>query len=69
MRAALAEQRIQTSVHYPPIHTFSQYVEAGAKRPLPQTEAVSRRLLTLPLYAHMSDEQADAVVEALLEAV
>jgi dTDP-4-amino-4,6-dideoxygalactose transaminase len=69
VRAALAEQRIQTSVHYPPIHTFSQYAEAGARRGLPQTDAVARRLLTLPLFAHMSDEQVDAVVEALLDAV
>jgi dTDP-4-amino-4,6-dideoxygalactose transaminase len=69
VRAALAEQRIQTSVHYPPIHTFSQYAEVGARRPLPQTEAVAAHLLTLPLYAHMSDEQVDAVVEALLDAV
>ena len=69
VRAALAEQRIQTSVHYPPIHGFSQYLEVGASRPLPRTEAVAGRLLTLPLYAHMSDEQVDTVVEALLDAV
>jgi dTDP-4-amino-4,6-dideoxygalactose transaminase len=69
VRAALAEQRIQTSVHYPPIHTFSHYSEAGARRPLPQTDAVAGRLLTLPLYAHMSNEQTDAVIEALLDAV
>jgi dTDP-4-amino-4,6-dideoxygalactose transaminase len=69
VRAALAEQRIQTSVHYPPIHSFSHYAEAGARRPLPQTDVVAGRLLTLPLYAHMSDEQTEAVIEALLEAV
>jgi dTDP-4-amino-4,6-dideoxygalactose transaminase len=69
VRAALAEQRIQTSVHYPPIHAFSQYAEAGTRRPLPRTEAVAGRLLTLPLFAHMTDEQGDAVVEALVDAV
>jgi dTDP-4-amino-4,6-dideoxygalactose transaminase len=68
VRATLSERRIQTSVHYPPIHLFTQYREAG-RRPLPRTEAVAGRLLTLPLYAHMDDSQADLVVETLREAL
>jgi dTDP-4-amino-4,6-dideoxygalactose transaminase len=68
-RAALADRRIQTSVHYPPIHLFSYYEELGSRRPLPQTEAVAERIVTLPLYGHMSDEQADLVIDALLETV
>jgi dTDP-4-amino-4,6-dideoxygalactose transaminase len=66
IRAALGEQGIQTSVHYPPIHTFTQYREAGARRPLPRTEAVAPRLLTLPLYGRLTDEQVGAVVDGLL---
>ena len=69
VRAALAEKRIQTSVHYPPIHLFSYYRELGARRPLPRTEAVAARVVTLPLYGHMTDEQSDLVVDALLETV
>src|SRR5262245_5067460 len=69
VRAALADRRIQTSVHYPPIHLFSYYAELGSRRPLPQTEAVAERVVTLPLYGHMSDEQADLVIDALLETV
>jgi dTDP-4-amino-4,6-dideoxygalactose transaminase len=69
IRTQLASQRIQTSVHYPPIHRFSQYREAGARRPLPRTDAVAGRLLTLPLFAHMSDEQVETVIDALLAAV
>jgi dTDP-4-amino-4,6-dideoxygalactose transaminase len=69
VRESLTEKRIQTSVHYPPIHSFSHYAELGRRRPLPRTDAVAERLLTLPLYAHMSDEQIDAVVEALLAAL
>jgi dTDP-4-amino-4,6-dideoxygalactose transaminase len=69
VRAALADRRIQTSVHYPPIHLFSYYEELGSRRPLPQTEAVAERVVTLPLYGHMSDEQADLVIDALLETV
>jgi dTDP-4-amino-4,6-dideoxygalactose transaminase len=69
VRAALADRRIQTSVHYPPIHRFSYYEELGSRRPLPRTEEVAERVVTLPLYGHMTDEQADLVIDALLEAV
>jgi dTDP-4-amino-4,6-dideoxygalactose transaminase len=66
-RAALADRGVQTSVHYPPIHTFSAY--SGAGRGLPRTEAVAERLLTLPLYGRLTDEQIEAVIEGLLAVV
>jgi dTDP-4-amino-4,6-dideoxygalactose transaminase len=66
VRTALDERGIQTSVHYPPIHSFSAY-RSESRRPLPRTDAVAERLLTLPLYGRMTDEQADAVVEGLLQ--
>jgi dTDP-4-amino-4,6-dideoxygalactose transaminase len=64
-RSSLAEQHIQTSVHYPPIHGFTAYRESS-ERPLAQTDAVAGRLLTLPLYGDLTDEQVEAVVEGLL---
>jgi dTDP-4-amino-4,6-dideoxygalactose transaminase len=69
VRAALSENRIQTSVHYPPIHTFTHYSKSGTGRPLPRTEEVAQRLVTLPLFAHMSDEQVELVIESVLQAV
>jgi dTDP-4-amino-4,6-dideoxygalactose transaminase len=69
VRAALGEERIQTSVHYPPIHLFTQYREAGARRPVPRTEEVGRRLVTLPLYGQMEPAQADLVADTLLAAL
>jgi dTDP-4-amino-4,6-dideoxygalactose transaminase len=69
VRATLSEQRIQTSVHYPPIHLFSQYKEIGSGRALPRTEAVAERILTLPLYAHMRDDQVELVTSSVLEAL
>jgi dTDP-4-amino-4,6-dideoxygalactose transaminase len=69
VRSALDADRIQTSVHYPPIHTFTQYRLAGQRRPLPQTESVADRLLTLPLFGRMSADQVDAVIEAVLKAI
>jgi dTDP-4-amino-4,6-dideoxygalactose transaminase len=73
-RAAVQEHMrmrgIQTSVHYPPIHRFSAYADgAGARRPLPVTEDVAGRVLTLPLYPHLREDQVDAVAAALREAL
>lgn len=62
VRAQLAQAGVQTSFHYPPIHRFSAYADASSPS-LPQTDAVSRRLITLPLFAHMEDEQGALVVE------
>lgn len=65
-RTGLAASGIQTSVHYPPIHQFSYYRELGERRPLPNTDEVARRLVTLPLYPHMRDEDVSAVTDAVL---
>ncbi len=68
VRATLASERIQTSVHYPPIHTFTAY--RGARhRPLPQTEAVAIRLITLPLYPGLSVDEVEFVAASLVRAV
>jgi dTDP-4-amino-4,6-dideoxygalactose transaminase len=66
IRAKLASRRIQTSVHYPPIHHFSHYRDRAGGRPLPRTDEVAGRLLTLPLFAHLSEQQVDEVVDSLL---
>jgi dTDP-4-amino-4,6-dideoxygalactose transaminase len=67
VRAFLGERGIQTSLHYPPIHRFSGY--AGlARRNLPNTERLSRRIVTLPLYPHIRDEQVELVVASVLDA-
>jgi dTDP-4-amino-4,6-dideoxygalactose transaminase len=68
VRARLEAQRIQTSVHYPPIHRFSAYAHQ-ATRSLPKTEEVAERILTIPLSSSMSEEQAAMVAGALLDAV
>jgi dTDP-4-amino-4,6-dideoxygalactose transaminase len=70
VQEVLREQRIQTSVHYPPIHRFSAYAEgAGARRDLPMTETLAGRVLTLPLYPHQDDAQVEAVAGALFDAL
>lgn len=64
-RARLRAHRIQTSVHYPPIHLFSHY---GMRRgELPRAEEIADRVLTLPLHPLLSDADVDDVCAALLE--
>jgi len=66
--AALAQQSIQTSIHYPPVHLFSYYRslwEAGHDHRLPLTEEISARLVTLPLFPAMTMAQLDTVVAAI----
>jgi len=69
VREALRTNGIQTSVHYPPIHRFACYRDAGSTRPLPSTEDVAERLITLPLFPHMTEDQVDLVAAELVEAL
>jgi dTDP-4-amino-4,6-dideoxygalactose transaminase len=64
-RRALADAQIQTSLHYPPIHLFTAYRDVERRTPLTRTEDVARRLLTLPLFGHMREDQVEAVIEGL----
>jgi dTDP-4-amino-4,6-dideoxygalactose transaminase len=67
-RASLIERGIQTSVHYPPIHRFRAYRAFATRRSLPRTEAVCERLVTLPLFPHMSSDQVSTVIDAVASA-
>jgi dTDP-4-amino-4,6-dideoxygalactose transaminase len=66
-RDRLAERGVQTSVHYPPAHRFSVFPSSEAE--LPNTERYASRTVTLPLYAHMTEEQLDHVVAAVHSAL
>lgn len=68
IRGALAERRIQTSVHYPPVHRFTAYRDVRT-RPLPRTDALADRIVTLPLFPALSEDQVDLVCETLVSAV
>ena len=61
---------IQTSIHYPPIHTFSAFqAETNLPDRLPLTDAVARREVTLPLYPAMTQDQVVLVVQAIRTAL
>lgn len=68
LREILTAAGIQTSVHYPPIHRFAAYVGLS-NRPLPRTDAIADRILTLPLYPGLSDQLLELVADSLIEAV
>lgn len=59
--------RVQTSLHYPPIHLFQYYREQKFASPgsLPLTESVADREVTLPLYAALQHAQVEIVVSAV----
>ncbi len=69
VRERMREAGIQTSVHYPPIHRFSAYADLGSRRELPRTDDVAARIVTLPLYPHMSDDDIGLVASSLVDAV
>jgi dTDP-4-amino-4,6-dideoxygalactose transaminase len=61
-------QGIQTSIHYPPVHTFTSYRGLdgeSVRETLSVTEDVAAREVTLPLYPAMTAEQVVQVVEAI----
>ncbi len=60
----MKEHGIQTSIHYPPIHTFSYYTERfPGPHHLPVTESIAPREVTLPLFPTMTEEQIDYLME------
>ncbi|MDA7506085.1 DegT/DnrJ/EryC1/StrS aminotransferase family protein [Akkermansiaceae bacterium] len=65
VRKALGERGVGTSMHYPPVHQFECYQQFAT--PLPVTENIGRRELSLPLYFAMTEEDVDYVCEQLSE--
>lgn len=67
VRSALAAEGVQTGVHYPvPIHLQPAYHFLGKGRgSFPVAERSADRLLSLPLFPEITDEQVDYVVDVL----
>jgi dTDP-4-amino-4,6-dideoxygalactose transaminase len=61
---SMKENGIQTSIHYPPIHTFTAYKDTMSWD-LSVTEDVAKREITLPLYPAMSNDDVVVVVSAI----
>lgn len=63
----MKEKGIQTSIHYPPIHSFSFYrgLYGNLDKELPLTTGAGARLLTLPLYPGLPPDDIRTVTGAL----
>lgn len=67
IRQALDNEGIGTGIHFPvPSHLQPACKQYGyTKGMLPVTEAVAERILSLPMYPELTDEQLETVVHAL----
>jgi dTDP-4-amino-4,6-dideoxygalactose transaminase len=65
----LRDEGIQSSIHYPPIHHFSHYVERFPGVMLPKTEKFSASELTLPLHPALTEHDGERVVKSLRKAI
>lgn len=67
LRAYLNDLRIQTGIHYPiPVHLQTAYTSLGYKRgDFPVTENLSKRILSLPMFPELTEDQIYCVVEAI----
>lgn len=54
---------IQTSIHYPPVHTFSFYRKHFRGVHLPVTEDIGNRVMTLPLHPLLKPSDIDYISE------
>ena len=64
--AALRAENIAAAVHYVPVYWHPYYQGLGYRRGLcPRAERAFERLLTLPLFPAMTDEDADDVLAAV----
>ncbi len=66
---ALNAREIQNGIHYPiPVYMLKAYSDLGYKEgDFPWSELVASEVLSLPMFAELTDEQVETVVEALKE--
>jgi dTDP-4-amino-4,6-dideoxygalactose transaminase len=60
---------IQSSIHYPPIHHFSYYLQEYPGIMLPRTEQFCARELSLPLHPSLTENDVERVVESLRKGI
>jgi dTDP-4-amino-4,6-dideoxygalactose transaminase len=69
-RAHLRDKHgVQTSIFYPATHEFTAYRERFPGVSLPRTELAARTEVTIPLYAHMTNDEQDRVMAAIEDAL
>lgn len=68
LRAHLAERGVEAAIHYPqPPHLQQAYRHLGlARGSLAVSEAIHREVLSLPIGPHLSSDQTEQVIDAVL---
>jgi dTDP-4-amino-4,6-dideoxygalactose transaminase len=66
---ALTAQGVSSGTHYPiPVHLQPAHADLGYKvGDLPNTEAASNEVLSLPMFAELTSAQQDKVAKAVCE--
>jgi dTDP-4-amino-4,6-dideoxygalactose transaminase len=69
LRRALAAEQISTGLHYPiPCHRQTAFKTDG-RTALPIVEAAAGRILSLPMFPHLTDAQVECVADAIFRAL
>lgn len=65
----LKDRNIGSGLHYTAVHEFSCYADKYGYKPMdfPEAHFVSERILSLPLFPSMSDQDHNDVVEAVVD--
>lgn len=67
---ALKAENICCNVHYIPVYYFPYYKKLGYKRGIcPNAEKLYERIITIPLYPAMTDEDVESVITAIKKVV
>lgn len=70
VRDTLAQKKIETRIHYElPLHEFGIYRNYPGPDILSTASALSRRVLSLPLYPELSDLEVEYVADQVLHAI
>ena len=64
---ALRARNLGATIHYEPLHLMPLYNGAAVPPGLPQTERIARNIITLPIGACVTPEDAREVVAAMRE--
>lgn len=65
----LRKHRIQTSIHYNPVHKFTYYKKRFGDIKLPVAEEIGKRVVTLPLHPLLKKEDVLYIVEKIKEII
>jgi len=70
LQRKLADQGIETRVHYKhPLHELDAYQQYAGPSILSAASSLSRRVLSLPIYPELTDQEVEYVIDSVLNCV